>query len=57
MADSTDARMTGHLQCSRNLQPRGLPGMASCGNQIGNSSTCRVFNWDILSRCMEIAFD
>jgi hypothetical protein len=25
-------------------------------NQIGKFSSCVVFNWDILSQCMEIAF-
>jgi hypothetical protein len=29
---------------------------ANRGNQIGKSSSCMVFNWDILSQCMEIAF-
>jgi hypothetical protein len=45
------------LQGIRNLQ-KTWPAMftANRGNQIGKSSSCMVFNWDILSQCMEIAF-
>ena len=34
---------------------RGPPCTASCGDQVVDCTSCMVFNWDILSQCMELA--
>jgi hypothetical protein len=49
-------RTTAACNASAICKKRGPLFPANRGNQIGKFSSCMLFNWDILSQCMEIAF-
>lgn len=51
-----DPSATAACKASAICKKRGPPCAVNRGNQIGNLSSCMVFNGDVLSQCMEIAF-
>jgi hypothetical protein len=52
----SDPSASAACKASAICKKRGPLFPANRGNQIGKRSSCMVFNWDILSQCMEIAF-